>query len=65
VLNLMIGSLTPPVGVNIFVTAAMAKVPVMRVAREVMAFIWILILVLLLITYIPQIVLWIPQMLYR
>jgi len=51
--------------VNIFVTAAMAKVPVMRVAREVMAFIWILILVLLLITYIPQIVLWIPQMLYR
>ena len=31
VLNLMIGSLTPPVGVNIFVTAAMAKVPVMRV----------------------------------
>lgn len=65
VLNLMIGSLTPPVGVNVFVTAAMAKVPVMRVAREVMAFIWILILVLLLITYIPQIVLWIPQMLYR
>jgi C4-dicarboxylate transporter DctM subunit len=65
VLNLMIGSLSPPVGVNIFVTAAMAKVPVMRVAREVMAFIWILILVLLIITYIPQTVLWIPQMLYR
>ena len=65
VLNLMIGSLSPPVGVNIFVTAAMAKVPVMRVAREVMAFVWILILVLLLITYIPEIVLWIPQMLYR
>lgn len=65
VLNLMIGSLTPPVGVNIFVTAAMAKVPVMRVAREVMGFIWILILVLLIITYIPKVVLWIPQMLYR
>lgn len=64
-LNLMIGSLTPPVGVNIFVTAAMAKVPVMRVARECMAFIWILILVLLVITYIPKIVLWLPEMLYR
>jgi len=65
VLNLMIGSLTPPVGVNIFVTAAMAKVPVMRVAREAMGFIWILILVLLIITYIPKIVLWLPQMMYR
>ncbi|MCY7307015.1 MAG: TRAP transporter large permease [Rhodoferax sp.] len=65
VLNLMIGSLTPPVGVNIFVTAAMAKVPVMRVAREAMGFIWILILVLLVITYIPKIVLWLPEVLYR
>ena len=65
VLNLMIGSLTPPVGINIFVTAAMARAPVMRVARECMGFIWILILVLLLITYIPKIVLWIPQILFR
>lgn len=65
VLNLMIGSLTPPVGVNIFVTAAMAKVPVMRVARASLGFIWILILVLLIITYIPQFVLWIPQILFR
>jgi C4-dicarboxylate transporter DctM subunit len=65
VLNLMIGSLTPPVGVNIFVTAAMARVPVLRVAKECMGFIWILILVLLLITYIPKIVLWIPQILFR
>ena len=65
VLNLMIGSLTPPVGVNIFVTAAISKAPVMAVARACMGFIWILILVLLLITYIPQIVLWVPQMLYR
>lgn len=65
VLNLMIGALTPPVGINIFVTAAMARVPVMRVAKECMGFIWILILVLLLITYIPKIVLWIPQILFR
>jgi len=65
VLNLMIGSLTPPVGINIFVTAAMARVPVMRVARHSMGFIWILILVLLVITYIPQVVLWLPQVLYR
>ena len=65
VLNLMIGSLTPPVGINIFVTAAISKAPVMAVARACMGFIWILIVVLLLITYIPQIVLWVPQMLYR
>ena len=65
VLNLMIGSLTPPVGINIFVTAAISKAPVMAVARASMGFIWILILVLLLITYIPQLVLWIPHLLYR
>lgn len=65
VLNLMIGSLSPPVGINIFVTAAMAKVPVMRVAVQALGFIWILIAVLLIITYVPEVVLWLPQMLYR
>jgi tripartite ATP-independent transporter DctM subunit len=65
VLNLMIGSLSPPVGINIFVTAAMAKVPVMRVAHQSLGFIWILIAVLLLITYVPEFVLWIPQWLFR
>jgi C4-dicarboxylate transporter DctM subunit len=65
VLNLMIGSLSPPVGINIFVTAAMARVPVMRVAGQSLGFIWILIVVLLLITYVPQFVLWIPQLLFR
>jgi len=65
VLNLMIGSLTPPVGINIFVTAAISKAPVMAVARAGLGFIWILVLVLLLITYFPKIVLWVPQMLYQ
>lgn len=65
VLNLMIGSLTPPIGINIFATAAISKAPVMSVAKACMGFIWILIVVLMLITYIPQIVLWIPQLLYR
>jgi tripartite ATP-independent transporter DctM subunit len=64
-LNLMIGSLTPPVGINVFVTAAISKSPVMAVARAATGFIWILILVLLIITYIPKIVLWVPEMLYR
>lgn len=64
-LNLMIGSLTPPVGINVFVTAAISKAPVMAVARSAMGFIWILILVLLLITYVPKIVLWVPQMVFR
>ena len=65
VLNLMIGSLTPPIGINIFVTSAISKAPVMAVARACMGFIWILIIVLALITYFPQLVLWIPQMLYQ
>lgn len=65
VLNLMIGSLTPPIGINIFVTSAISKAPVMEVAKASMGFIWILILVLGVLTYMPKLVLWLPQLLYQ
>lgn len=65
VLNLMIGCLTPPVGLNIFVAAAISGVPVMSVARAASSFIYILIAVLMVITYVPQTVLWLPHLLYR
>jgi C4-dicarboxylate transporter DctM subunit len=60
-LNLMIGCLTPPVGINLFLASAMSGVPVMRVARASTPFIVVLLIVLALITYIPQLVLWLPQ----
>jgi tripartite ATP-independent transporter DctM subunit len=60
-LNLMIGLLTPFVGLNLFVTSAIARAPLLDVARESLIFIVALIAVLLLITLVPQIVLWLPN----
>jgi len=60
-LNLMIGCLTPPVGINLFLASAISGVPVMKVARASTAFIVVLLIVLALITYIPQLVLWLPH----
>jgi C4-dicarboxylate transporter DctM subunit len=61
-LNLMIGCLTPPVGLNLFLASAISGVPVMRVARASTPFIVVLVVVLALITYIPQLVLWLPHL---
>jgi tripartite ATP-independent transporter DctM subunit len=53
VLNLMIGTITPPVGVVLFVTAKVADVPYERLARAVLPFLVPLLLVLLAVTFVP------------
>jgi tripartite ATP-independent transporter DctM subunit len=60
-LNLMIGCLMPPVGINLFLSSAIGGVPMMRVARASAPFVVVLLVVLALITYIPQLVLWLPH----
>ncbi len=55
VVNLAIGFVTPPIGVNLFVASSMTKVPVMEIARKAMPMIVLFLVALLLITYIPQI----------
>ena len=62
ILNLMIGNLTPPVGPVLFVVSTIGKVPFFRAFRHTLPFIFPLLIVLLLITYIPQIVLFIPNL---
>ena len=64
-LNLMIGLLTPPVGPVLYVLVPITELPFEKVARSVWVFILPLIAVLLLITYIPQLVLAIPNMMIR
>jgi tripartite ATP-independent transporter DctM subunit len=61
VLNLMIGSLTPPVGVLAFVPAAIAKVPIMAAFAALVVMTLVLIGVLLILTFVPQLSLWLPQ----
>ena len=59
----MIGQLTPPSGVITFLTAQLAGAPLNAVFREALPFTIALIVVLLLVTYLPFLALWLPQVL--
>ncbi|WP_249976459.1 TRAP transporter large permease [Vreelandella olivaria] len=63
VLNLMIGLTTPPVGVCLFVVAGIGKLPMLAVAKAIVPFLLCNLLVLLLVTYIPALTLWLPNLL--
>ena len=52
--NLAIGFVTPPVGVNLFVASNMAKIPVPQLAKKALPFIGLFLIALLLITFVPQ-----------
>ncbi len=62
IMNLAIGLLTPPVGVTLFVGSTVGEVPIERLARANMPFYLLTIVVLLLITYIPPLVMWLPTL---
>jgi C4-dicarboxylate transporter DctM subunit len=64
VLNLMIGLITPPIGLNLMVLSAITGVDVIRIFRACVPYIWALVAVLLLITYIPALTLFVPQLFY-
>jgi tripartite ATP-independent transporter DctM subunit len=61
VLNLMIGLVTPPVGLCLYVVAGIAKLSVAEITREVWLYVLGLILILLLITFVPALSLWLPH----
>jgi TRAP-type C4-dicarboxylate transport system permease large subunit len=63
VVNIMIGLLTPPYGLLLFVLANMTKQPLAAIVREAAPFILMSILVLAIITFIPDSVLWLPRLL--
>ena len=55
VVNLAIGYVTPPVGVNLYVAQALSGVPVVRLAKKAIPYMVMFFISLLLITYIPAI----------
>jgi TRAP-type C4-dicarboxylate transport system permease large subunit len=65
ILNLMIGLLTPPVGLVLYVLARVADISFESAVRGTAPFLIPLVIVLLLITYVPAITLWLPTLLYR
>jgi len=61
VLNLVIGLLTPPVGAVLFVVCGMANVSLERLFRAVWPHLVWQIVVLALVTYFPELALWVPR----
>ena len=61
VLNMMIGLIHPPFGMLLFVTKALTGIPIGEMMREGWLFLVMLLLLLLAMTFFPQIVLWLPQ----
>lgn len=65
ILNLMIGLLTPPIGMVLFATSRVANVGIEKIIRELKPFYVVLLLALLLVTYVPQVSIWLPNILIR
>jgi C4-dicarboxylate transporter DctM subunit len=61
-LNLMIGLITPPVGMSMFITCRIAGIQVAEFAREIWPFVIALVAVLLVVTYFPSVVLFLPNL---
>ena len=60
VVNMEIGMITPPVGLNLFVTAGVAKMSMMAVVKAALPWLSIMFLFLVIVTYVPIISTWLP-----
>ncbi|UYV39076.1 TRAP transporter large permease [Rhodobacteraceae bacterium D3-12] len=61
VVNMEIGMITPPVGLNLFVTSGVAGMPMMSVVRAALPFLAVLFVFLIMVTYIPFLSTWLPN----
>ena len=62
VVNMEIGMITPPVGLNLFVTSGVAGMPMMSVVKAALPFLGVLFVFLILVTYVPWISTFLPNM---
>lgn len=62
ILNLMIGMITPPMGGLLFVTCRVAELKLTDLLKEIWPFIIWLVIALIIVTYVPQTVLWLPNL---
>jgi C4-dicarboxylate transporter DctM subunit len=62
IVNMEIAFLTPPIGLNLFVLSSIARAPMSEAVRGMWPFVILMAGFLLLITYVPEISLWLPQL---
>ncbi|GAB6064638.1 TRAP transporter large permease [Deferrisoma palaeochoriense] len=65
VLVIEFGFLTPPFGLNLFVAMGLTRKPMGYVARATLPFLALLLLALAIVTYVPAVSLWLPEVFYR
>lgn len=65
ILNLAIGTLTPPMGTILFVTSSLTGAKIDQMVRELVPFYIVLLISLFLVTYVPAISLFLPNLLFR
>ena len=61
VFNIMIGLVTPPYGLLLFIASAISGAPLRVIIRDTMPFVWAMIVALAIITIFPETVLWLPR----
>jgi tripartite ATP-independent transporter DctM subunit len=64
VFNLMIGMITPPVGMSIYMLSPIVGLPVGKVFKAVLPYLASLLVALIVLTYVPQISLWLPNLVF-
>ncbi len=62
--NMEIGLIHPPVGLNLFVLSTISSAPIGEVIRGILPFLILLLIVLMLITYVPILTLWLPNLVF-
>lgn len=61
IFNLMIGLITPPLGLCLFVAEGIAQVGMARLTRAILPFFFVEVLVLIILTFVPETVTWLPR----
>jgi C4-dicarboxylate transporter DctM subunit len=62
VVNIMLGLVTPPYGLLLFIMTRIANVPLRDIVRDVLPYLYTMVLTLLVITFVPDTVLWLPRL---
>jgi len=62
IVNLSIGYITPPVGIDLFIASSIGKVPMEKVIKNIMPYLILLLVILVFVTYIPSFSMFIPNM---
>ena len=64
VVNLALGMVTPPFGVNLFAACAVANLPIERLIRSLLPFVGVVLVCLMVITYVPEVSLFFKELAY-